>query len=308
MVVLLFAQEVVTVVIEPPSRYVGLTYQGPVDLDGQPHGRGKMSGIAALTQEEYLIDCNFVHGQCDGFSIFKNKSTGKSYVGQIKKDERNGHYYEQGYGKSVDPRQGTYEGEWKEGRWDGFGTYTDTRGNVFIGEFVMNTPHGMCKAILIDGTVYFGEWVHGQKHGVGSLTFPNGDRYIGEFYEDSPAGVGGSIAKENGARIFGEFEQGKITGIAVEKNPGKGFVRVGEYQEDMIQGLIAEKTQDGELILHGSLNGKEKTGVIYEVKPDGERYLGEVSQGKPHGEGMLLGPTRINKIGRFQDGIFQEKK
>ena len=59
-----------------------------------------------------------------------------------------------------------YEGEWKDGKKHGQGTYTWSNGDVYEGEWKDNNPNGQ-----------------------GTLTFPDGTTYEGEFKENKPLNI-----------------------------------------------------------------------------------------------------------------------
>ena len=57
----------------------------------------------------------------------------------------------------------TYEGEWRNGKGHGKGSYTFPNGEKYIGEYK-----------------------EGEVHGKGTLTFPDGEKWVGEFSKDAP--------------------------------------------------------------------------------------------------------------------------
>ena len=66
-----------------------------------------------------------------------------------------------------------YEGNWKNGIWNGRGKY-----------------------IFNDGFGYEGEWKNGVENGMGILTYLNGDKYEGEFKNGKM--LNGKMYKKNG--------------------------------------------------------------------------------------------------------------
>ena len=66
-----------------------------------------------------------------------------------------------------------YEGNWKNGIWNGRGKYT-----------------------FNDGFGYEGEWKNGVENGMGILTYLNGDKYEGEFKNGKM--LNGKMYKKNG--------------------------------------------------------------------------------------------------------------
>ena len=56
---------------------------------------------------------------------------------------------------------GWYEGEYKNGKFDGKGSFT-----------------------FSDGRRYEGQFKNGEKHGKGTFTFPDGRKYVGEWEKE----------------------------------------------------------------------------------------------------------------------------
>ena len=67
---------------------------------------------------------------------------------------------------------GSYEGEYKNGKYHGQGIYS-----------------------YLDGSMYEGKWKDGEKHGHGTLTWSDGGKYVGEFNDDKPNGKGKEFNK-----------------------------------------------------------------------------------------------------------------
>ena len=77
--------------------------------------------------------------------------------------------------------KGRYEGDWIDGKYDGYGVEIWQKGvdiTINIGRY-----WGI-KLGCIDGytgDVYAGEWSNGQWHGYGMHTCEDGSKYVGEF-------------------------------------------------------------------------------------------------------------------------------
>ena len=89
------------------------------------------------------------------------------------------------YGESV------YEGDFRDGKPHGHGTYTYSNGNRYEGDFRDGKPHGHGTYTSADGRRYEGEWRDSKPHGHGIYTTAAGRRYEGEWqegcYEDQGA-------------------------------------------------------------------------------------------------------------------------
>ena len=84
--------------------------------------------------------------------------------------------YGNGFGKYKYIDGNSYEGEWKDGKYDGQGTYT-----------------------YPDGWKYVGKYKDGKEHGQGTFTLPIGEKYVGEFKENEPWNI--SVYDKNGNLI-----------------------------------------------------------------------------------------------------------
>ncbi|ORC92538.1 putative kinesin [Trypanosoma theileri] len=113
----------------------------------------------------------------------------------------------------------TYEGQWEDGRFGGFGELIQKR-LKYRGEFRNGLREG-------EGTlwvrtdekspwvrVYRGEWLAGKRDGFGTSWEENGEIYEGEWREDKRNGFG-RLFLVNGDVIKGEFRDGHCDGRAL---------------------------------------------------------------------------------------------
>ena len=63
-------------------------------------------------------------------------------------------------------------------------------GDVYEGEFKDGRQHGQGTFRRPDGFQYTGEWVEGRIEGAGVATYPNGSVYEGAFLDGAPHGFG----------------------------------------------------------------------------------------------------------------------
>ncbi|KAG2381105.1 uncharacterized protein HKW66_Vig0204780 [Vigna angularis] len=85
---------------------------------------------------------------------------------------------------------GRYEGDWVEGKYDGFGVETWAKGSRYRGQYRQGLRHGFGVYRFYTGDVYAGEWASGQSHGCGVHTCEDGSRYVGEFKWGVKHGLG----------------------------------------------------------------------------------------------------------------------
>jgi cell division septation protein DedD len=79
-----------------------------------------------------------------------------------------------------------YDGEWKDDKTNGHGTYA-----------------------YADGGEYVGQWKKGKKHGQGTYTSPDNYKYAGQFKEGKPYGQG-MMAFSDGSKYEGQWNNGKF--------------------------------------------------------------------------------------------------
>lgn len=88
---------------------------------------------------------------------------------------------------------GRYEGDWVDGRYNGYGV-----------EAYRN------------GAQYKGQFKRGYREGYGVYSFPSGDRYSGAWKRGQSEGVGLQMCSD-GSRFLGEFKGGEKHGLGVYK-------------------------------------------------------------------------------------------
>jgi hypothetical protein len=81
-------------------------------------------------------------------------------------------------------RASRYEGEYRDGKASGRGTYVYTNGDRYEGEWRDNKLNGRGTYTYATGGRYVGEWRNDRANGRGVYTSPSGDRYEGEWRED----------------------------------------------------------------------------------------------------------------------------
>ena len=85
---------------------------------------------------------------------------------------------------------GRFEGDWIDGKYDGFGVETWARGSRYRGQYRQGLRHGFGVYRFYAGDVYAGAWSNGQSHGCGLHTCEDGSWYVGEFKWGIKHGLG----------------------------------------------------------------------------------------------------------------------
>ncbi|XVF79695.1 hypothetical protein PTKIN_Ptkin15bG0010100 [Pterospermum kingtungense] len=165
-------------------------------------------------------------------------SNGDVYEGEFHKGKCSGsgvyYYY----------MSGRYEGDWVDGKYDGYGVETWARGSRYRGQYRQGLRHGFGVYRFYTGDVYAGEWSNGQSHGCGVHTCEDGSRYVGEFKWGVKHGLG-HYHFRNGDTYAGEYFADKMHGFGVYCF-ANGHRYEGAWHEGRRQGLGMYTFRNGE--------------------------------------------------------------
>ncbi|KAB2083092.1 hypothetical protein ERO13_A05G233600v2 [Gossypium hirsutum] len=155
-------------------------------------------------------------------------SNGDFYEGEFHKGKCNGSGV---YNYFVN---GRYEGDWVEGRYDGYGVESWSRGSRYRGQYRQGVRHGFGIYRFYTGDSYSGEWCNGQSHGLGVQTCADGSCYVGEFKSGVKHGLG-YYHFRNGDKYCGEYFGDKMHGFGVY-HFANGHCYEGSWHEGQKQG------------------------------------------------------------------------
>lgn len=111
-----------------------------------------------------------------------------------------------GAGEGVTYPDGTrYEGEMRDGKKHGQGTFTFVNGDRYTGEFVDDLREGQGTYYYSTGDSYVGPFVKGRRHGAGTYYYVNGDVFQGP-YADGKMNGRGIYTCADGQRIDGVWQ------------------------------------------------------------------------------------------------------
>ncbi|EKX51869.1 hypothetical protein GUITHDRAFT_92528 [Guillardia theta CCMP2712] len=214
------------------TRKDGSVYEGEYQND-QKHGNGKLiykSGdtfvgtvnpLGGLQPADYFA----VERRCSMWIWCLKCADGRVYEGEWKDGKQHG----KGTFKSADGG-GVYQGEWMNGVKHGRGKSSSSDGHVYDGEWRNNKKEGRGKHVRPDGSSYDGEWKNDKKHGKGTYKYTNGDYYEGETKNGLKHGYG-IFKASNGARYEGEWVEGKKHGQGTYTS-NQGKVYKGKWKDD----------------------------------------------------------------------------
>ncbi|KAG8378319.1 hypothetical protein BUALT_Bualt08G0125100 [Buddleja alternifolia] len=150
-------------------------------------------------------------------------------------------------------------------------------GDLYIGTFTNNTPHGSGKYLWKDGCMYEGEWKKGKASGKGKFSWPSGATFEGEFKSGRMEGSGTFIGSD------GDMYKGSW---AADRKHGYG---VKHYSNgDYYEGLWKRNLQDGQ--------GRY-------LWRNGNEYIGEWKNGMIHGRGILVWNNGNRYDGNWDNGV-----
>jgi len=170
-----------------------------------------------------------VDGNCDngnGTRLWKDSGYEK---GTWKNGKLNGQG-KQFFGNTSDFTGDTYNGEFKDDKYDGKGTYNDKSiGSTYVGDFKNGQANGI-GIVTFDSTskfanqYYKGEWKDGKKEGYGTEFFGTmgkykNDKYIGQWKNDRMDGIG-KYFFSTGSSYEGHWQNNlqQGDGIRIDKN------------------------------------------------------------------------------------------
>ena len=81
-----------------------------------------------------------------------------------------------------------YEGEWKDGKRDGYGTFVVSNGSSYEGEWKVGKKNGYGTLVASNGSSYEGYWKNDIKNGEGRLHLPNGNVLEGTWFNNKKDG------------------------------------------------------------------------------------------------------------------------
>lgn len=119
------------------------------------------------------------------------------------------------------------------------GRMTFPNGNSYEGEYQNDTFNGWGTYIAKGVSSYTGEWREGKRHGIGALILTNGHKYVGEFRTDEKHGEGIEYAADGTVLKSGEWENDThVKAIAIDSN---------RFPFAYSHRVIAKKPADGKM-------------------------------------------------------------
>ncbi|CAN1143461.1 Phosphatidylinositol 4-phosphate 5-kinase 8 [Linum perenne] len=166
-----------------------------------------------------------------------------------------------------------------------------SNGDIYIGDFKGELPHGKGKYTWSDGTVYDGGWEEGKMTGKGQIQWAAGAKYEGEFSGAYLHGFG-TFTRPDGSEYRGSWRMNIQHGLGKKQYPNLDFYE-GCWKEGVHDGNGRYSWSNGNVYIgnwkSGIMNGR---GIMKWMT--GDVFDGSWSNGMRHGSGVY----------RFADGGF----
>ncbi|KAF8404161.1 hypothetical protein HHK36_009041 [Tetracentron sinense] len=173
-------------------------------------------------------------------------------------------------------------------------------GDLYIGSFVGNVPHGTGKYLWTDGCMYEGEWRRGKASGKGKFSWPSGATFEGEFKAGRMDGVGTFIGSD-GDTYRGSWNADRKHGFG-QKSYANGDFYEGSWRRNLQEGHGRYVWKNGNEYV-----GEWKNGVISGrgvlIWANGNRYDGQWENGVPKGNGVFTWPDGSCYVGSWSKDL-----
>lgn len=243
--------------------------QGALDIQGMPAVRKMLAQAAA----RFFFDEAQMPEDLKNLVVIHYEN-GDCYEGEMK----NGVF--EGTGRYTQADGVYYDGSWTGGRKEGHGIYHLADGSVYDADFKEGRLNGKGTYKGANGDTYSGEFKDGRKHGEGEYHWADGSFYKGKWRYDRQQ-LGGTMHYANGEVFGGFWDNGKY-GFSGKYYYADGSVYDGGWKNNLPDGW----------------------GKI--TSADGTQYYGEWSEGKKNGHGFLTYPDGRSVEGRWENDELKE--
>ena len=143
-----------------------------------------------------------------------------------------------------------YDGEMKEGRFNGHGTLTTADGDTYEGEFKDGERNGKGKMVWLNRNSYDGEWKNGVMDGEGTYKWLGGNIYVGHWSKGKQDGRG-KFKFLNGNSYEGEYKDGLANGRG-RFRWANGDVYDGPWRNELPNGIGTLKIYNTDELITGN--------------------------------------------------------
>eukprot|EP00004_Rigifila_ramosa_P008315 TRINITY_DN1952_c1_g2_i2.p1 TRINITY_DN1952_c1_g2~~TRINITY_DN1952_c1_g2_i2.p1 ORF type:complete len:1460 (-),score=258.05 TRINITY_DN1952_c1_g2_i2:49-4428(-) len=143
---------------------------------------------------------------------------------------------------------GFYQGAWRRGNFDGYGSFRYSDGSFFEGSWVAGKKHGFGTEVYVSDAEtrrYTGYWREDLRHGKGEVKLaPSGDCYNGMWKNDKRCGFG--VNTDESGTYVGDWSEDKRHGFGILTTTVARSGRVefaGEWKADHRTGFVISVSQ-----------------------------------------------------------------
>jgi hypothetical protein len=235
----------------------------------------------------------------DGNQLTFKKSTGSEKHGEIiittPKVEESKFRYKKNL-LNEDTKTGCIQGDCQNGQ----GTYIESDGSKYVGQFKNGKYNGQGTMTYPSGIKYVGEWKDGKENGQGTETYSSGGKYVGEWKDGDYNGQG-TYTYSDGENYVGEWKDNKRNGQGtLTYSDGENYV--GEWKDDYYNGQGTYTYSNGsKYVGEWKLDQYDGQGTL--TYSNGSKYVGEWKDNYYNGQG-----TYTNTKGEEFTGIWVNNK
>ena len=185
-------------------------------------------------------------------------------------------YDEEAIGKYTDPDGNVYEGEMKDGKFNGYGRKIITDGRILEGYF-SNGVFIKGYFLNINGYHYVGSFTDSKLNGVAASIY-DGKVYVGDFVNDIREGEGALLWLDNEGSYIGGMAKNRLEGKGIYTR-SEGDVYIGGFSNGEYEGEGVQFNKNGDIYEGGFVSGK-RGGRGFLRYADGSTYEGPFTNGK----------------------------
>ncbi|MCB0835688.1 MAG: hypothetical protein KDD99_03425 [Bacteroidetes bacterium] len=193
-----------------------------------------------------------------------------------------------------------YDGYWKMGIRDSFGTYVTADKHVYVGEWKNGFKEGHGKLKFPNGSIYEGNFEQDRYAGKGVFTEPGGIKYDGEWKDGFHEGKG-TYTYRDGSTYTGSWKAGKYHGFGTFKSPS-GVSYSGSWVNGVKQGQGTQTWTDG-MIYKGGWKSGNRNGKGTLTWPNGSSFDGVWVDDTIDGQGIFISRFRDEYKGLWKGTI-----
>ncbi|KAK8967439.1 Phosphatidylinositol 4-phosphate 5-kinase 2 [Platanthera guangdongensis] len=175
-----------------------------------------------------------------------------------------------------------------------------SNGDLYLGGFAGNAPHGRGKYLWTDGCMYEGDWRRGKAAGKGKFSWPSGATFEGEFKDGRMEGFGTFIGAD-GATYRGSWISDRKHGFGC-KSYANGDFYEGEWRRNLQDGQGRYLWRNGNQYI-GEWHNGVISGMGVLIWANGNRYDGQWDNGVPKGSGVFTWPDGSCYVGSWSKDL-----